>query len=101
MNKLNPIHNQVEPPIASMKWIKIASGPYSGKPRSAVDKCGNFNSAQPLRPLRLCGLQAFSFLFTAEAQRTQRLRRENSKLGHPPAVAAARVSHIQSAVSER
>jgi hypothetical protein len=36
MNKLNPIHNQVEPPIASMKAIKIASGSHlskSSKPR--------------------------------------------------------------------
>jgi hypothetical protein len=35
MNKLNPIHNQVEPPIPFMKWIKIASGSYSGKARTS------------------------------------------------------------------
>jgi len=30
---------------------------------------------QSLRPLRLCGLTVFGDKFTAEAQRTQRLRR--------------------------
>ena len=47
--------------------------------------CGGLNisdsgalyiSAQSLRPLRLCGLIVFANKFTAEAQRTLRLRRE-------------------------
>ena len=33
MNKLKPVHNHFEPPIASMKEAKIASGSLSGKGR--------------------------------------------------------------------
>jgi len=45
---------------------------------------GEIGSAQPLRPLRLMFTK---ILFTAEAQRTQRLRREECQLGFysPPA----------------
>jgi hypothetical protein len=43
-----------------------------------------FNSAQSLRPLRLCGLDVSRLLFTAEAQRTQRLRGEHRRYRHAP-----------------
>ena len=38
--------------------------------------CSALNSARPLRPLRLCGDNSQTDIFTAEPQRTQRLRRE-------------------------
>jgi len=75
MNKLKPVHNHFEPPIASMKEAKIASGSLSGKGGLTVVPARSRSKGQRNIPpvgVRCCGGAALRQMSWAKGQRVFR-----------------------------